>query len=195
MDRLAAKAQLIRLLQRAYSGELAAAHAYRGHWRAVKDPTERRDIQKIEQDELHHREQLGKMIAELGAAPDCFLERKMSAIGKTIGVLCHISGWYIPMYGAGRLEKSNVREYEHAARFAHLAGEERLIEDLLTWAETEWDHEKYFREKARSHWLRYLIPIWTPPATREAIRSSFDDYRRINAITESGDREPAPNAV
>ena len=40
--------KLIALLQLAYSGELAAAHAYRGHWHSVRQSDERESIRKIE---------------------------------------------------------------------------------------------------------------------------------------------------
>src|SRR5262245_33807657 len=65
----ASRARLIALLQLAFSGELAAAHAYRGHARSVADAGERRAIEEIEREELHHRELVGRMLAELGAGP------------------------------------------------------------------------------------------------------------------------------
>jgi hypothetical protein len=43
--------RLIRLLQLAYSGEKAAALAYQGHSRSVRDPEEKAMIAKIERDE------------------------------------------------------------------------------------------------------------------------------------------------
>ena len=39
---------LIGILQLAYSGELAAGYAYRGHARSLSDPSERDHIRKIE---------------------------------------------------------------------------------------------------------------------------------------------------
>jgi rubrerythrin len=59
----------VRLLQKAYSGELAAALAYQGHWNAVKDPDERVRIRRIEQEEWTHRRIVGRMLYLLGAAP------------------------------------------------------------------------------------------------------------------------------
>ena len=44
----ASREKLIALLQLAYSGELAAAYAYRGHWHSVSAPDERAAIRKIE---------------------------------------------------------------------------------------------------------------------------------------------------
>ena len=51
-------ASLIEILQLAYSGELAAAYAYRGHWKSVSDPEERHRIEEIENEEWHHRNSL-----------------------------------------------------------------------------------------------------------------------------------------
>jgi len=47
-----ARQNLIRILQNAYSGELAAAYAYRGHWRSLKkSAAEREKIKQIEAEE------------------------------------------------------------------------------------------------------------------------------------------------
>src|SRR6185503_6830672 len=113
-----ARRALVALLQLAFSGELAAAHAYRGHARAVRDPEERRRIEEIEREEWHHRELVGRMLAELGSGPDPSRERRAAVIGRVLGALCHVGGWLAPMYGAGRLESRNVREYETAAALA-----------------------------------------------------------------------------
>ena len=51
MTREATRRKLVRLLQRAYSGEKAAALAYQGHAASVKDPAEAAMIRKIENDE------------------------------------------------------------------------------------------------------------------------------------------------
>jgi len=60
------RARLIAILQLAYSGELAAAHAYRGHWRSVSDEDERQSIKSIEEDEWRHRALVGEMLTALG---------------------------------------------------------------------------------------------------------------------------------
>ena len=65
-----ALAHLIRVLQNAYSGELAAGYAYRGHWRSLRDPAERERSRVIEAEEWHHRELVGGMLRQLGAAPN-----------------------------------------------------------------------------------------------------------------------------
>jgi hypothetical protein len=77
------------------------------------------------------------------------------------------------MYGAGWLERQNIREYERAARLAAAAGLDELVNDLLTMAEAEWEHERYFRLKAAAHPLARLLRPWPPPPPRAAIRTRF----------------------
>ena len=165
--------RLVAILRLAYSGELAAAHAYAGHWRSVRDPSERERIRKIEREELHHREQVGAMLAALGHRPSRARDARALVIGWTLRLMCPLSGWFAPMYGAGRLESRNVREYEAAARHAARAGLERWVECLLVMAEVEWDHERYFRERVLSHRAARWIPLWRAPPPRESIRASF----------------------
>lgn len=131
---------LIALLQLAYSGELAAAYAYRGHWKSVSNLNQKTAIQKIENDEWRHRELVGEMLASLGSAPSPKREKRADRIGRVLGFLCHVMGWLAPMYGAGRLESRNIREYETAARYARDCGRIDLVECLLEMAEVEWDH-------------------------------------------------------
>jgi len=102
----------------AYSAELAAAYAYRGHWKSVSDPAEKERIRHIEEEEWHHRHLVGEMLVQLGSHPRRIKEVWSTILGRTLGVLCHLSGWLAPMYGAGRLESRNIREYEMAARHA-----------------------------------------------------------------------------
>jgi len=164
---------LISLLQLAFSGERAAGYAYRGHWRSVSLSEERDRIAVIEKEEWHHRLLVGEMLLELGASPSRIREFRATIIGRTLGFLCHLSGWLLPMYGAGRLESRNIREYETAARFATASGHSEYVECLLTMAEVEWEHEHYFRLKVRSHWLGKWVPLWKEPPTKATIRASF----------------------
>lgn len=166
-----ARASLIRVLQGACSGELAAVHAYRGHARSVKSPAERERIGQIEAEEWHHRELVLGLLAALGAAPNRRREAIFWCIGKTISGLCRIGGWFVPMYGAGWLERHNIVEYENAARHAIEAGHTEMLDCLLTMAEVEWEHERWFRERVAGHWLLRLFPLWNPPPPKESIRA------------------------
>jgi rubrerythrin len=164
---------LIALLQLAYSAERAAAYAYRGHWHSVVNKDERIRIRQIENEEWHHRELVGEMLASLGAAPNKRREIRAFLIGRGLGVLCHVMGWLAPMYGAGRLESRNIGEYETAARYARDCSREELIDCLLTMAEVEWEHEYYFRSRVLLHSLGRRLTLWPPPPPKETIRESF----------------------
>jgi len=165
--------QLVKLLRLAFSGELAAGFAYRGHAASVADPYERRRIRTIEDEEWHHRRLVGEMLASLGSRPSRWRELRSWLIGRTLGLACHVCGWFAPMYGAGRLERGNIREYEAAARLARDARLAELSGCLLDMAEVEWEHEQYFRAKAAKHpWAR-LVRLWPAPGPKESIRESF----------------------
>jgi len=167
-----AHGKLVFQLQLAYSGELAAGFAYSGHWRSVSDAEERERIRIIEEEEWHHRRLVGQMLNDLGASPRAGREAVFYVIGRILGTLCHVSGWLLPMYGAGRLERRNIKEYEDAAVYARACGHGELIDCLLTMAEVEWEHERYFRAKVERHPWRRFLPLWPAPPPKEAIRAA-----------------------
>lgn len=136
--------RLIALLQMAYSAEKAAAFAYQGHARSVKRPSEREKILQIEREEWIHREKVGAMLQALGAAPVPLREAILGMVGSVLSRLCPLSGWFLPMYFAGRLETMNVDEYETAARYAAAEGLEEMRAELLEMALVEKEHEAYF---------------------------------------------------
>ena len=150
---------LIRILQGAYSGELAAGLAYRGHWKSVRSPIERAAIQKIEREEWVHRQRVGEILTSLGAAPRKLREVKMWMIGRTIGLSCHLIGWFLPMYFAGRLESGNVVEYEDAAAHAAALGLNEFEADLLVMSRVEREHEVFFLRLVTGH---RLLPRFQP---------------------------------
>lgn len=168
--------KFIYLLQNAHAGEKAAANAYWGHGHSLFlwDPVERQELETIYREELHHRARLGEMLRELGAKPRLSREILMYCIGATICVLCLFGGWYIPMYGAGKLESTNIVEYEIAARLAFMAGHKKYIAELLEFAELEWDHEQYFYKKASTHFLHPYSPKWIRPPEKKTIRGRMD---------------------
>ncbi len=157
------RASLIHVLRAAYSGELAAAIAYEGHRDSISSIAEKAELEKIRLEELHHRERVGAMLHSLGAAPSRFREWRMRLIGMTISLLCRLGGWYVPMYGAGRIESRNIIEYLEAARFAEAAGRPELVAELLQMAQVERDHEAYFRAKIEKHWLCRWVRPWPKP--------------------------------
>jgi rubrerythrin len=168
---------LVAILQLAYSGELAAAYAYRGHWHSLSDADERAQIEKIEKEEWHHRQLVGEMLRSLSSGPNRLREFRAAILGRVLSLLCHLSPWLVPMYGAGKLESRNIREYETAARHARNCGRDDLVDCLLTMAEVEWEHECYFRSRVLSHRWANRLRIWPQPPGKETIRKSFErDY-------------------
>lgn len=163
--------KLIKILQLAYSGELAAGYAYRGHWHSLRDAEDRARVKTIEEEEWHHRRLVGEMLKDLGAGPLRIRELRATIVGRTLGLLCHVSGWFMPMYGAGKLESRNIVEYEVAARHARDCGREDLIDCLLTMAEVEWEHERYFRSCVLRHRWSKRITLWPEPPPKENIRN------------------------
>jgi demethoxyubiquinone hydroxylase (CLK1/Coq7/Cat5 family) len=166
-----ARRKLIRQLRGACSGELAAGYAYRGHWKSVSDPHERERIKVIEEEEWHHRELVRGLLRDLGAKPSPVREAVMWLIGRTLGATCSLTGWFLPMWGAGRLERGNIVEYEEAAVYAAECGHPEMIDCLLEMAEVEWEHELFFRERIAGHkWLRFW-PLWDAPPPKTSIRA------------------------
>jgi len=78
------------------------------------------------------------------------------------------------MYGAGKLESRNIREYETAARHARDCDRGDLIDCLLEMAEVEWEHELYFRSRVKEHFLGRRLPLWPQPPPKETIRLSLE---------------------
>ncbi|WCO67582.1 ferritin-like domain-containing protein [Iamia majanohamensis] len=163
------RAFVVAVLQAAYSGELAAAHAYRGHWRSLwrsRRADARAEIRRIEAEEWHHRRMVGEILAELGHGPQRWREALMWSIGRFFGGLCFVGGWFGPVYAAGRLEAANVGQYEQAAHHAARAGLGRYVPQLEEMVATEARHERYFGSLIVHH---PLLPVaarvlgWRPP--------------------------------
>jgi demethoxyubiquinone hydroxylase (CLK1/Coq7/Cat5 family) len=156
VNRSNAKQNLIKILQNAHAGELAAAYAYRGHWKSVKNSEEKTQIKKIEQEEWEHRECNRKWLSALNAEPKKFREGIFWTIGRSLGVLCFVSGWFFPMYFAGRLESQNTQEYLDAAEFAAELGMQECVDEMKIMSAKELEHEKYFSETVATH---RLLPV------------------------------------
>jgi len=176
------RTQLIHVLRSACSGELAAGYAYRGHWKSVPPGMVRERIRVIEEEEWHHRRNVQGLLAELGSGPSKAREMVFWLIGKLIGVFCRIGGRLIPMYGAGRLESTNIAEYERAAALALEAGYPEMIDCLLTMAEVEWEHEHFFRRQIIGHWMLRMFRLWPAPPPKHNIRSAYADATESLAV-------------
>jgi rubrerythrin len=152
-----AREELIHILQSAFSGEIAAAYAYRGHWKSLKDSPEKERIREIEVEEWSHRERVGEWLQKLGSGPNPRREKIFWTIGKFLGHSCVISGWFMPMYFAGRLESKNSIEYQDAAVFARELGMDDCVDDLLDMARVELEHEEFFSSVVSGHRMLPLM--------------------------------------
>jgi rubrerythrin len=168
------RSDLVHLLQLAYSGERGAALAYRHHAASLHDRTERAHVLKIREEELDHRRRVGHLLQALNAGPSRLIELRNLCLGGAIAAFCHVGGWYLPMYGAGWMERRNIADYERAARLALECASAAHVEELLDMAEAEWEHERFFREKAASHRLSSLLPVWQAPGPKSGIRGRLD---------------------
>ena len=148
-----ARQNLIRILQNAYSGELAAAYAYRGHWKSLMASPEKTQIEKIENEEWRHRENVLRWLDELDAKPRKMREAVFWTLGRILGVSCYVSGWFMPMYFAGRLESQNVQEYIDAAEFAEKLGMKNCVEEMMEMSHVEGEHEIFFSTTVANHRL------------------------------------------
>lgn len=144
---------LIRILQNAYAGELAAAYAYRGHWKSLKASREKEKIKQIETEEWEHRENVRNWLEKLDARPRKLREAAFWTIGRILGGFCFVSGWFLPMYFAGRLESQNVEEYETAAHLAKELEMPDCFAEMMEMSLTERQHEIFFSQTVANHRL------------------------------------------
>ncbi len=141
--------KLIRLLQKAYSAEKAASYAYQGHAASVKNPLEKIAIKQIEADEWNHRKEVLLIMTYYHIQISDWYEIRFGIIGKLISASCHIIGWFMPFFFAGKLESGNVCEY---FRMKHFFNDMNIYKwDIILYemGMKEKEHEIYFRDKIK----------------------------------------------
>jgi hypothetical protein len=145
--------QLKELLRRAYSAEKAAAFAYQGHAASVKNPEEKKAIHQIEIDEWEHRKEVLLIMNETGVPVSRFFEVRFHIVGKILSFSCHIIGWFMPFFFAGRLESGNVCEYFRMKQYFNSLGMHQYDRILYEMGMKEKEHEVYFLEKIKTNRL------------------------------------------
>lgn len=144
---------LVDLLQRAYSAEKAAAFAYQGHAASVKTIDEKVAIKQIEIDEWNHRKEVLEIMEQYDIPISKYYEFRFHIIGKIISYSCHIIGWFMPFYFAGRLESGNVCEYFRMMHYFHQLGIKEHDKILYEMGVKEKEHEIYFLSKIKNNRL------------------------------------------
>jgi hypothetical protein len=142
--------QLRRLLQKAYSAEKAAAYAYQGHAASVKNELEKTAIRQIEEDEWNHRNEVLTIMDHYNIPVSRWFEVRFAIIGKTISASCHVIGWFMPFFFAGKLESGNVCEYFRMKQYFNGMGIHQWDSILYEMGIKEKEHEVYFLQKIRS---------------------------------------------
>lgn len=153
MSELKIRQKLIKLLQAAHAGERAAALAYQGHARILRNREEIALINQIEADEWKHRAEIFEILQELGAKPAPFREFLMFSIGTVISFGCIFCRRYWAVFFAGKLEAGNVKEYAEARKYAEILGLENYAKCFNEMELTEFRHEKILQKMIAAHWL------------------------------------------
>jgi hypothetical protein len=140
---------LVDLLKKAYSAEKAAAYAYQGHAASVKNREEKIAIRQIETDEWNHRREVLHIMNEYGIPVSRWYELKSGVIGKVLSASCHVIGWFMPYFFAGKLESGNVCEYFRMKQYFNSLGIHEWDVMLYEMGMKEKEHEVYFLGKIR----------------------------------------------
>lgn len=141
--------QLVKLLQKAYSAEKAAAYAYIGHAASVKNPAEKLAIKQIEEDEWNHRREVLHIMRHYNIPISKAYEIRFAVIGRTISAACHVIGWFMPFFFAGKLESGNVCEYFKMKQYFNSIGIRQWDALLYEMGMKEKEHEVYFLNKIK----------------------------------------------
>lgn len=174
--------KLERLLQRAYSAERAASFAYVGHANSLRDPAEKAAIRQIEDDEWAHRRHVFAIMQRHDVSVSRWFEVRYYIVGKLIGASCHVIGWFMPYFFAGKLESGNVCEYFVMMRYFREQGIHEHDGILYEMGMKEKEHELYFLEQVkRSRLLPWFEKIfaWGRDRSRNDV-----DFEAKYAVSE-----------
>ena len=148
---------LVDLLQKAYSAEMAASFAYIGHAHSLKNRTAKAAVRQIEADEWHHRACVLELMKQYDVPVSKYYEVRFFIVGKIISVSCHVIGWFMPYFFAGRLESGNVCEYFVMMHYFQSLGIREHDAILYEMGMKEKEHELYFLEQIKTS---RLLPIF-----------------------------------
>jgi hypothetical protein len=152
---------LVRLLQRAYSAERAASFAYIGHANSLRGPVAKAAVKQIEDDEWAHRAHVLAIMQQYAVPVSRSFEVRYYFIGKLIAGSCHVIGWFMPYFFAGKLESGNVCEYFVMMQYFHSLGIREHDAILYEMGMKEKEHEVYFlRQIENSRLLPFFEKVF-----------------------------------
>lgn len=150
------------LLQKAYSGEKAAALAYIGHAGSLRCPEAKAAVKQIEEDEWHHRQNVLALMLQYEVPISRWQEFRCYWIGKIIAASCYVIGRFMPFFFAGKLESGNVCEYFVMMRHFQSLGIHDHDQMLYDMGIKEKEHEEYFLSQIKeSRWLPLFERIFS----------------------------------
>lgn len=177
--------KLIRSLQLAYSAEKAAAYAYIGHAKSVKDSYQKKSIHQIEIDEWHHRAEVLKIMQEYDIPISKWYEFKFTVIGRMISASCFVLGWFMPFFFAGKLESGNVCEYFVMIHKFHSLGITKHDKILYEMGVKEKEHEVFFLSMIKNKkWLPFFEKVFNWGKQHSA---NDVDMENLQSIDKSDD--------
>lgn len=147
---------------------MAAAFAYVGHAGSLKCPEAKAAVKQIEEDEWHHRKNVLSIMQQYEIPVSRYNEVHFYLIGKIISLSCHVIGWFMPYFFAGKLESGNVCEYFVMLRYFHELEITEHDEMLYEMGMKEKEHELYFLEQIKNSRLLPLFQklfSWGPDIT------------------------------
>jgi hypothetical protein len=166
---------LVKLLRKAYSAEKAAAFAYIGHAASVKNPAEKIAIKQIEEDEWDHRQEVLHIMQHYNIPVSKWYEIRFAIIGRVISASCHVIGWFMPFFFAGKLESGNVCEYFRMKQYFNSIGIKDWDVILYEMGMKEKEHEVYFLNKIKeSKVLPYFEKLFNWGRGRSANNIDLD---------------------
>ena len=152
---------LVSSLRLAYSAEKAAAYAYIGHARSLKNPVEKAAVQQIENDEWEHRENVLRIMQQHEVSVSKYFEFKYNLIGRLISFSCYFIGRFMPYFFAGKLESGNVCEYFKMMKYFHSIGITEHDKVLHEMGIKEKEHEVFFLEMIKDEsWMPFFEKLF-----------------------------------
>jgi hypothetical protein len=148
---------LVKLLQKAYSAERAAALAYIGHAGSLRDAAAMVAVKQIEDDEWKHRENILGLMKRYEVPVSRWYEVRFYIIGRIISASCYVIGRFMPFFFAGKLESGNVCEYFVMMRHFHSLGIREHDAMLYEMGMKEKEHEVYFLAQIKAS---RLLPLF-----------------------------------
>lgn len=141
---IAKQERFIRKIKDAHAIEMGAIVAYELHWKSAKGD-HREEIQRIQAEELQHMEKLEEILAHFNTKRSDIKDTFVSFIGLIMGVLCFITGKFLPNLAASMMKKMGGSVYAKLAKDADDLGYKELKRIFNDMEKVEEEHEQYFK--------------------------------------------------